>query len=470
LKSPSGQGPHYPSTPITFSSGVGSASITLYDAQTTTLSVSDGTVSGSLSGLTVVAGSATQFSLSNPGTRTAGSAFTEVITAKDKYKNTATSYAGTQTLMYSGPLNAPNGAAPTYPPTVTFTGGIGKAYMSLVDEQSTVLTVSDGTISGTSTSFTVGPNLKQRLVLSGAPQTTAAGATFAGLTLTAEDKFNNILTTYTGSKTIIWSGAATSPSGYAPVYPATAVSFTNGASTTSLSATLYTAGTVVLTATASSPKLVGSASIVVTPAGPAQFGVQAPAAPTAGTAFSDKITAQDVYGNASPGYAGTACLIFSGPDSDANGDAPLYPSEGSCAAGQSSVTFTNGVATASITLFDAESTSLSVTDGTIGGTSLGFTVNASTTASLVVSIPPTATNGTPVTANVTAFDQFGNAATGDVSTLSVNSSDAAAAYPSTVSLMGGVASFPITFNTSGPQWVTVTEGAVTSPEADTTVS
>ncbi len=58
LASPSGTNPSYPAT-VTFVAGVGTPSITLYRAATATLSVTDGTRSGSTS-VTVTSGAATQ--------------------------------------------------------------------------------------------------------------------------------------------------------------------------------------------------------------------------------------------------------------------------------------------------------------------------------------------------------------------------------------------------------------------------
>jgi hypothetical protein len=63
---------------------------------------------------------------------------------------------------------------------------------------------------------------------------------------------------------VAWSGAATSPGGTAPAYPAASVSFTDGVSTTSLSATLSSAGANTLTATAA--PVTGSTAISVSAA------------------------------------------------------------------------------------------------------------------------------------------------------------------------------------------------------------
>jgi hypothetical protein len=90
---PSGTAPTYPAT-VTFATGVGTASITLRAAQTTTLAATDGTISGSIS-VTVVAGTATQLKYSSSssdcssGSVTVGNrgSFTTKVTAYDAWLN-----------------------------------------------------------------------------------------------------------------------------------------------------------------------------------------------------------------------------------------------------------------------------------------------------------------------------------------------------------------------------------------------
>ena len=55
------------------------------------------------------------------------------------------------------------------------------------------------------------------------------------MTLTAIDEYGNLAKSYTGAKTIAWSGPASSPNATAPEYPAaaTAVTFTEGVGTAS---------------------------------------------------------------------------------------------------------------------------------------------------------------------------------------------------------------------------------------------
>src|SRR5438309_1345946 len=82
--------------------------------------------------------------------------------------------------------------------------------------------------------------------------TPTAGTSFT-LTVTAIDQYGATLTSYSGTKTVAWSGLSTSPApaSHAPSYPTTSVAFTSGVNTTTLTSTAYAAGSSTLTATES---------------------------------------------------------------------------------------------------------------------------------------------------------------------------------------------------------------------------
>ena len=92
--------------------------MTLYKAEAASMTVSDGTHTGS-AGVTVSPTGAVGFSIANPGSQTAGQVFGLTVTALDSYGNVATSYSGTKTLDYSGAGASPNSTAPSYPSTAT---------------------------------------------------------------------------------------------------------------------------------------------------------------------------------------------------------------------------------------------------------------------------------------------------------------------------------------------------------------
>jgi hypothetical protein len=193
---------------VTFTAGVGSASgITLTDVQTTTLTATQGALTGTSPSFTVAGGTANSFTVANAGGQTAGTAFSDTITAIDASGNTATSYSGSQALAFSGPANSPDGTAPTYPATVSFTAGVGTAAgITLTDAQNTTLTATQGTVTGTSASFAVAAGSGDQLVFT--TQTTGAGATSPTTVfpvqpaVTAEDTYGNTATGYTTGITL----------------------------------------------------------------------------------------------------------------------------------------------------------------------------------------------------------------------------------------------------------------------------
>jgi hypothetical protein len=172
-------------------------------------------------------------------------------------------------------------------------------------------------------------------------------------------------------------------------------------------------------------------------------------APKAGAPFNETITAEDASNHVVPGYAGGKTLTWSGPGNAPNGIAPKYQGN--------PVSFSGGTATVSITLYDAQATSLKTSDGKISGASPGFTVAPGPTATLTLTLPSNATFNQAVSASVTTNDAWGNVATGDNSALKVTSSDLLATFPSAVNLKAGSTSFSVTFRTPGNESLTVSE-------------
>ena len=255
----------------------------------------------------------------------------------------------------------------------------------------------------------------------------AAGTAF-NETITATDNYGNTTTGYTGNQCITFSGPSKSPNNTSPTYPGNGgfrgcgtgvsqVAFTNGTATPSI--TLYDAQTTTLTATATATA--GTSASFAVSSGPMKtLTVANPGTQVAGVAFNVALTGTDNYGN---NASGTFSPTFSNPANSPNGTAPTYPG---------SVTFTNGAATANITLYDAQSTTLKVTQGAVSGTSTGFAVSATNATTL------TATSGSNQSAAVntvftnqlvtTATDAYGNNVSGVVVTFTAPSSGASATF------------------------------------------
>ena len=315
--SPGGFAPSYPDpgacssgSAVTFVNGVASGAnspqITLFDAQSLTLTATDNptSVDGTTS-LSVLSSQATTFAVANPGTQTVGVAFNDTITALDAYGNTATAYTGAQSLNFSGPSNSPNTSVPTYPSSVTFNAGVGDATgIVLVDAETTTLTATQGALTGTSTSFLV--DAGQAMVFTVAnpgPQT--VGVPFTD-TISALDSYGNVATSYAGPQTLVFSGPSNSPDATTPTYP-TSVTFSAGEGEAT-GITLVDAQTTTLTATQGA--LTGTSTSFVVSAGSATyFAVAVPPAATVDDPFSVTITAFDSYANVASGYDGTANLV-----------------------------------------------------------------------------------------------------------------------------------------------------------------
>ena len=385
----------------------------------------------------VASGPLDHFALTAPASATAGTPFSVTITAEDAAGNTVTAYTGSQTIAFSGPARSPDGTAPTYPASITFSSGVAAASVTAYDVQTTTLTATQGSATGTSTSITVAAGAGHQIAAT-ATSSQTAGVAFT-VSLAAKDAWGNAATSVSGTKSVSFTGPSSSPNSTQPTYPAT-VSFSSGTATASV--TLTDAQTTTLTVSDTPDSMVGvpSGNIVVAPASASSLGVATPAAPTAGVAFAETVTALDAYGNTATTYTGSKTVTFTGPSSSPGGTAPSYPSP---------ITFTSGVAAPSITLTDAQTTTLTATQGTITGSSQSFTVSPNSASQLVFTTQPSgatagfAFTGQPV---VTAKDTYGNVATGYAKsvTLSIKSGtgpSGAVLSGCTGSLAAGVTAF-----------------------------
>jgi hypothetical protein len=296
------------------------------------------------------------------------------------------------------------------------------------------------TISYVNGTLTITPAAASVLVLSGFPTQVSAGDGTNQLTVTAYDPYGNVATGYSGTVTFSSSDAQAS-------LPAD-TTLSNG--TGSFSVTLFTAGVQSLTATDTvNGTLSGTlAGITVSPAAASVLVVSGfPTRVTAGDGTNQlTVTAYDPYGNVATGYSGT--VTFS--SSDAQASLPA------------NTTLSNGTGSFSVTLFTAGIQSLTATDtvnGTLSGTLAGITVTPAAASVLVVSGFPTQVTAGDNTnqVTVTAYDPYGNVATGYSGTVTFSSSDAQASLPANTTLSNGTGSFSVTLFTAGIQTLTATD-------------
>ena len=196
-----------------------------------------------------------------PSSATAGVAQTTTVTSKDQYGNVATGYTGTVAFTST------DGQA-ALPANHTFTvgnAGTDTFSVTLKTAGTQSLTAKDtvnGSLTATQSALTIIPAQASHYVFAGFPNPISAGVA-GGVTVTAEDAYNNIATGYTGTVAFTSSDAqAVLPSNY------TYTSGNDGAN--NFNVTLKTAGTQTFTVTDTVNALVTSttANITVNPISP----------------------------------------------------------------------------------------------------------------------------------------------------------------------------------------------------------
>ncbi len=111
------------------------------------------------------------------GSKAAGTALAVTIRATTNGVATDPTYTGAKTLTFSGPGTSASGAAPGYPATVTFTGGVGTTTITLYDAESTSLTVADGARTGSRNVTIVAATPTQLRYSSSSPDCSSGTAT-----------------------------------------------------------------------------------------------------------------------------------------------------------------------------------------------------------------------------------------------------------------------------------------------------
>lgn len=368
-----------PVTSSPFSGGVLTQSITLVNAGTHTLTLSNAVTSsfGVNPTITVVAGSGALFEISAIGTQSAGALFNVTVTARDSSGNVATSFNGTVNFsLNSGSVS----------PAVSnaFVNGVLSQSITIAQSGSKVLTVTNtaGTENGISNGFTVDPaGVDHFLVSPVGPQ--VAGTPFS-VTLTAQDAANNTVTSFSGTVT------ATVDAG--SVTPATSPAFSNGTATYSLS--VSQAGTRTITFTQNGGPgsgITGAFSVV--PGATQQFTFDAIGSQTAGVSFPVTITARDSSGNWTPSFSGTVALTT--PD-------------GSVVNPSLSNAFVGGTVTQNVSLEVSGGKQLTATSGSSTGSSNAFNISPAPLHHFLINNPSQQIAGTPFIFGLSARDAFDN--------------------------------------------------------------
>ncbi len=395
---------------LTLTNGVGTGSVTLDFADNVRLIAVSTSLTPATSSAITVNPATPVVKVFAPTEVVAGAAFGVTVTAVDQFQN---GFSGAVTLTSSDGQKVI-----LTPSAVNVSHGVVSFAITLDTTDNLTLTATVDGISAASGSITVLPGAIASFTVT-APSTATAGTPFT-VNVTSLDQFGNVVTTANGGVALISSdGQPASPG---------VVNVVKGVG--SATVTLDKADTVMLSALVTGAKGVSN-SITVNPAGVASFAVSAPLQAVAGTAFNVTFTAKDAFGNVATGFNGPVTLSSSGGQTVAPG----------------TVTLTNGVATASVTLDKVGTVTLSAVAGTFKGVSNSITVSPGAPSIVSVGAPTTATAGTAFVIQIKATDAFGNAVTAPVSLLS---SDGQKVFSGGVEVVNGAATAAIDLNTADP--------------------
>jgi hypothetical protein len=185
------------------------------------------------------------------------------------------------------------------------------------------------------------------------------------------------------------------------------------------------------------------------------FGISLPAGNSvvAGNPFLATVQALDAVGNPVTTFTGPANVPITSSPPDAQGSFPITVPLNSSGFG-----FFQG------TLKTAGSYTLTATaTGYLQRLSSAITVTPAPANYFSVAAPTSATTGSPLAVTVTAFDAFGNVATGYSGHVHFTSTDSKGALPADATLTAGVGTFSVTLNTAGSQTITATDSVSTNP-------
>ena len=397
------------STTVTFAGGTSTRSMALYLVETAHIVATSGSglteiTTPEIDGydyraaVTVNHAANTYFAVTgSTSDQTAGTSRDITIKMYDPYNNLATGYTNAHTITFSGAAASPNTPNAAFNPTVngtafgtgtalSFSAGIAASIpMVLYNVESAHIVATDGSLTTPSSRNAIDYRLnigvihatEDFMTISGTGTQTAG--TPQTITVRAYDHYSNLATRYDGAKSLTFSGASASPEylptpSVSPVIGATvfgsATSLTFAAGVVTASMNLYKVETAHITAT-NGTITAGShmLDVTVSHATPNYLAITGTATQTAGTSQTITVTAYDTYNNVATGYTGSKSLTFSGAN-DAATSPVTHPTFGGTSFGlASSLSFSSGVATGTLTLYKTETAYIYATDGSINANS-----------------------------------------------------------------------------------------------------
>ncbi len=379
-----------------------------------------------------------------PETFTAGSSETFTVTALTPSGGTDTGFLGTINFSSSDPQAV-------LPASYTFTAAnagshtFTVAFKTAGPQSITATDPANSAIIGTEDNLIVQAAGAQSLKVTGFPTPDTAG-TSQSFRVTAYDAYGNVATGYTGTLEFTSSdGKAKLPAEYT-VTPEDYGTFT-------FSATLVTEGSQSVTARdTSTSTLAGTESSILVQAAALNSLVVTgfPGSDTAGAAGDVTVAAYDIYGNLATDYTGTVSLTSTDPRAVLPAAYPFTAADA-------------GKHTFAVTLETVGTQSITATDSSSGikSTESNIVVQAAGAKTLAITgLPSSVVAGSSYKIAVTAFDAYGNVATGYTGTVGFSSSDAKAVLPASYTFTAsnaGTQTFSVTFETAGTRSITVTD-------------
>ncbi|MEE9554014.1 MAG: hypothetical protein V3W18_06915, partial [candidate division Zixibacteria bacterium] len=365
-----------------------------------TITVTDGTISETSNSINVLSGIIVSFALTSGSPQTAGVSFG--LQASDAFDSLGNLASGIVIVSDSaGGGNSPDGIPPSLN-TITVANGSGSSFQTLTNVTPTVL---KGTVSGTfavaaTDTITVYPGNLGRFVMSGYPDSIAAGAAFPnpGVDVSVFDLYGNPKTNFVDSVYFTSSDPLaimpfTEFSKYKYLVADSGSHIFPGAGFE-----LFTAGNQSLTVTDSSISDTSS-NIYVSSGAINSFIVFAPDSVTAGIPFSVTATdCRDLWDNLADGTINIIDSVGGGNSPD--GSSPIF----------NAIRVTDGSGIANQTLVNTLTTVLKGYSGTVIGVTDSVYVLPSSTERFDLNISSPQISGIAFSgaANLTAIDFYGN--------------------------------------------------------------
>jgi hypothetical protein len=362
-----------------------------------------GTITSSPFDITPVAPAALVLAAQPPSSVTAGSGFGLTVDVEDALGNLVTGYGSDINIgLTGGPAGAELGGTLSVPTSdgVAIFGGLA------IDQAGSgyAIQITSGSLAALSSQpFAVTPSAPARLLIAAEPPSTVTAGDGFGLSVSVEDAYGNLETSYGGEVTL---GQVGGPTGAVLGGKSTETAAAGVAAFSGLALTEAGHG---YTIEASGGNLAGATStaIDVTPAAPAQLVISRPLATTvvAGMPFGLLVSVEDAYGNLVTSANNEIALSLTG-------SAPA-----SRLGGTTAMSATGGVAIFKDLNVDRVGSHdvIQVSGaGLAGATTAEFSVVPAAPARLVITLEPGAivTAGSAFGLGVSVEDAFGNLVTG----------------------------------------------------------